>query len=214
MFQFDVITLFPQMFDAVTQCGVTGRGRERGVYKLNLWNPRDFTTNSYRTVDDRPYGGGPGMVMLAEPLAKELNVPVLALSQLSRAVKQCSDKRRGKRRASHGGIRVLGAGGRKIRAGRGKHDLRSARRLDQYVIVRVDCRDADDMWIRGGIQRRRGRPIVAHRGDDDVAAIDQIADHSFQHGILRTDQTDIDDGDLLLAGGVAATLAWLEAAFA
>src|SRR5262245_35258503 len=72
MFQFDVITLFPQMFDAVTQCGVTGRARERGVYHLELWNPRDFTTNSYRTIDDRPYGGGPGMVMLAEPLAKTI----------------------------------------------------------------------------------------------------------------------------------------------
>jgi tRNA (guanine37-N1)-methyltransferase len=70
MFQFDVITLFPQMFDAVTQCGVTGRARERGVYGLTLWNPREFAANSYRTVDDRPYGGGPGMVMMAEPLAK------------------------------------------------------------------------------------------------------------------------------------------------
>jgi tRNA (guanine37-N1)-methyltransferase len=72
MFQFDVVTLFPQMFDAVTQCGVTGRARERGLYVLTLWNPREFATNSYRTVDDRPYGGGPGMVMMAEPLEKTL----------------------------------------------------------------------------------------------------------------------------------------------
>jgi tRNA (guanine37-N1)-methyltransferase len=70
MFQFDVITLFPQMFDAVTQYGITGRARERGLYELALWNPRDFAENSYRTVDDRPYGGGPGMVMMAGPLAK------------------------------------------------------------------------------------------------------------------------------------------------
>jgi len=72
MFQFDVVTLFPQMFDAVTQCGVTGRARERGLYRLELWNPREFAANSYRTVDDRPYGGGPGMVMMAEPLAKTI----------------------------------------------------------------------------------------------------------------------------------------------
>ena len=72
MFQFDVITLFPQMFEAVTQSGVTGRARERGLYRLESWNPRDFTTNSYRTVDDRPYGGGPGMVMMAEPLARTI----------------------------------------------------------------------------------------------------------------------------------------------
>jgi tRNA (guanine37-N1)-methyltransferase len=72
MFQFDVITLFPEMFDAVTGSGVTGRARERKLFELVLWNPRDFAGNSYRTVDDRPYGGGPGMVMMAEPLDKAL----------------------------------------------------------------------------------------------------------------------------------------------
>lgn len=72
MLQFDVVTLFPQMLDAVTEWGVTGRARERGLYQLVAWNPRDFASNAYRTVDDRPYGGGPGMVMMAEPLAKAL----------------------------------------------------------------------------------------------------------------------------------------------
>lgn len=72
MLQFDVITLFPAMFDAVTELGVTGRARERGLYQFVAWNPRDFTTNVHRTVDDRPYGGGPGMVMMAEPLDKAL----------------------------------------------------------------------------------------------------------------------------------------------
>lgn len=70
MLQFDVVTLFPPMFDAITECGVTGRAREKGLYQLVLWNPRDFAANSYRSVDDRPYGGGPGMVMMAEPLKK------------------------------------------------------------------------------------------------------------------------------------------------
>jgi tRNA (guanine37-N1)-methyltransferase len=73
MFQFDVVTLFPEMFDAVTESGVTGRARERKLFELVAWNPRDFAHNSYRTVDDRPYGGGPGMVMMAEPLAKALS---------------------------------------------------------------------------------------------------------------------------------------------
>jgi len=72
MFQFDVVTLFPEMFDAVTESGVTGRARERKLFELVLWNPRSFAANSYRTVDDRPYGGGPGMVMMAEPLEKAL----------------------------------------------------------------------------------------------------------------------------------------------
>ena len=73
MLQFDIITLFPPMFDAVTECGVTGRARDRGLYQLVLWNPRDFAANSHRTVDDRPYGGGPGMVMMAEPLEKAIS---------------------------------------------------------------------------------------------------------------------------------------------
>jgi tRNA (guanine37-N1)-methyltransferase len=73
MLQIDVVTLFPSMFDAVTGCGVTGRARERRLYELVMWNPRDFAGNSYRTVDDRPYGGGPGMVMMAEPLEKALS---------------------------------------------------------------------------------------------------------------------------------------------
>lgn len=67
---FDVITLFPPMFDALTGYGITRRAAEQGRYTLHCWNPRDFTENNYRTVDDRPYGGGPGMVMLAEPLEK------------------------------------------------------------------------------------------------------------------------------------------------
>ncbi len=70
MLQFDVITLFPQMFDAVAEAGVIGRAREKGIYQLVAWNPRDFAQNAYRTVDDRPYGGGPGMVMMPEPLGR------------------------------------------------------------------------------------------------------------------------------------------------
>ncbi len=66
--QFDVITLFPEMFAALTQSGITRRAFEQGKCALSLWNPRDFTSDNHRTVDDRPYGGGPGMVMLAKPL--------------------------------------------------------------------------------------------------------------------------------------------------
>ncbi|HEX7635447.1 MAG TPA: tRNA (guanosine(37)-N1)-methyltransferase TrmD [Noviherbaspirillum sp.] len=66
--QFDVITLFPDMFAAIAQSGITRRAFEQKKCALSLWNPRNFTTDNYRTVDDRPYGGGPGMVMLAKPL--------------------------------------------------------------------------------------------------------------------------------------------------
>jgi tRNA (guanine37-N1)-methyltransferase len=66
--QFDVVSLFPEMFAALTQSGVTRRAFEQQRWGLSTWNPRDFTTDNHRTVDDRPYGGGPGMVMLAKPL--------------------------------------------------------------------------------------------------------------------------------------------------
>jgi tRNA (guanine37-N1)-methyltransferase len=72
MLQIDVVTLFPRMFEAVTASGVTGRALERRLYDLVLWNPRDFAANAYRSVDDRPYGGGPGMVMMPDPLAKAI----------------------------------------------------------------------------------------------------------------------------------------------
>ena len=73
MIRFDVVTLFPEMFAAVTKSGITSRALEAGLWSLRTWNPRDFTTDNYRSVDDRPYGGGPGMVMLAEPLEKALD---------------------------------------------------------------------------------------------------------------------------------------------
>ena len=66
--QFDVVSLFPEMFAALTQSGVTRRAFEQERWGLTVWNPRDFTTDRHRTVDDRPYGGGPGMVMMARPL--------------------------------------------------------------------------------------------------------------------------------------------------
>ena len=73
MIRFHAVTLFPEMFAAVTHSGISGRALATGLWSLGLWNPRDFTTDNYRTVDDRPYGGGPGMVMLAEPLEKALD---------------------------------------------------------------------------------------------------------------------------------------------
>ncbi|MDO6617509.1 MULTISPECIES: tRNA (guanosine(37)-N1)-methyltransferase TrmD [unclassified Shewanella] len=63
-----VVTLFPEMFRAVTDFGVTGRAVKNGLLELQTWNPRDFTHDRHNTVDDRPYGGGPGMLMMVQPL--------------------------------------------------------------------------------------------------------------------------------------------------
>ncbi len=68
-----IVTLFPEMLSAVTEYGVTGRAVNEGLVKVTCFNPRDFTRDRHRTVDDRPYGGGPGMVMTAEPLRAALN---------------------------------------------------------------------------------------------------------------------------------------------
>ncbi|HSH42980.1 MAG TPA: tRNA (guanosine(37)-N1)-methyltransferase TrmD, partial [Arenicellales bacterium] len=64
-----VISIFPAMYAALTGEGVTARAFSAGLMELRLWNPRDFTADIHRRVDDRPYGGGPGMVMMAQPLA-------------------------------------------------------------------------------------------------------------------------------------------------
>ena len=66
----DVVTLFPEMIAQASSFGVTGRAIEKGIVRLALWNPRDYATDKRRTVDDRPYGGGPGMVMMLPPLRK------------------------------------------------------------------------------------------------------------------------------------------------
>lgn len=65
---FGIISLFPEMFQALQQ-GITGRAMKEQILNLAFWNPRDFATDKHKSVDDRPYGGGPGMVMLAEPLS-------------------------------------------------------------------------------------------------------------------------------------------------
>lgn len=68
----DVVTLFPAMVEAASAVGITGRARERGLWSLGCWNPRDYATDAHRTVDDRPYGGGPGMVLMGPPLQAAL----------------------------------------------------------------------------------------------------------------------------------------------
>jgi tRNA (guanine37-N1)-methyltransferase len=94
--RFDVITLFPEAVEAMVKLGVTGRAFEQGHARLQCWNPRDFARDRHNTVDDRPYGGGPGMVMTVEPLgstiraAKAANpgAPVSLLSPQGRTLDQ------------------------------------------------------------------------------------------------------------------------------
>ncbi len=84
--RFDVVTLFPEMITAAASYGVTGRAIERKIVSLSVWNPRDYTHDKHRTVDDRPYGGGPGMVMKYQPLYDAVNGAKQAGSDTAKVV--------------------------------------------------------------------------------------------------------------------------------
>jgi tRNA (guanine37-N1)-methyltransferase len=93
-----VVTLFPDMFTAITGYGISGRAFDKQLLSLECWNPRSFTTDVHQTVDSRPYGGGPGMVMMAEPLRDALHAArtalpkakVIYLSPQGRRLDQCA----------------------------------------------------------------------------------------------------------------------------
>lgn len=112
--RFDVITLFPELFDPFLKVGITRRAYETGQVQVELTNPRDFASGNYRRVDDRPFGGGPGMVMMAEPLEKALlairasrkdQAPVLLFSPIGQTLNHAAVERWS---ASEGAILVCG----------------------------------------------------------------------------------------------------------
>ncbi|MGK0271709.1 MAG: tRNA (guanine37-N1)-methyltransferase [Cocleimonas sp.] len=84
--RFDVITLLPELVESVVQVGVTGRASQRKLIELHCWNPRDFTKDVHRTVDDRPYGGGPGMVMKADCLLETIRAVRAATPEKTKLV--------------------------------------------------------------------------------------------------------------------------------
>jgi tRNA (guanine37-N1)-methyltransferase len=81
-----VITLFPEMFKSITDFGVTGRAVKRGIMELHCWNPRDFAQDKHRTVDDRPYGGGPGMLMMVQPLRDAIHAAKAAAGEGAKVI--------------------------------------------------------------------------------------------------------------------------------
>lgn len=81
-----VITLFPEMFDAITQQGVISRAIKKGTIEFNTWNPREFTHDKHRTVDDRPYGGGPGMLMMVQPLTDAIRAAKQAAGEGAKVI--------------------------------------------------------------------------------------------------------------------------------
>src|SRR3990167_7791484 len=82
---FGIISLFPELFSLLDK-GITGRALKEGLIQVQCWNPRDFTDNKYRNIDDRPYGGGPGMVMMAGPLQNAIAAAKKAAPQIPRVI--------------------------------------------------------------------------------------------------------------------------------
>ncbi len=82
----DVVTLFPDLIEAVKSCGITGKAVKQGLLTVCCWNPREFATDRHRTVDDRPYGGGPGMVMRMEPLATAIRAAKTGIGSATRVL--------------------------------------------------------------------------------------------------------------------------------
>jgi tRNA (guanine37-N1)-methyltransferase len=96
---FGIITLFPEMFSAL-EYGITGRARKDGLIQINCWNPRDFTQNKHRNVDDRPYGGGPGMVMMTQPLQDAIHAAKNAAPHAPRVIHLTPQGKRFNQRAA------------------------------------------------------------------------------------------------------------------
>ena len=107
--RFDVVTLFPEMFAALTASGISRRALERGLWQLECWNPRRWTQDVHRTVDDRPYGGGPGMVMLAQPLEQAIIAAKAARSEAGAVAKVICLSPQG-RRIDQGRVAELASG--------------------------------------------------------------------------------------------------------
>ena len=131
-----VISLFPEMFDAITEYGVTGRAIRNGLIEFHKWNPRDFTHDRHRTVDDRPYGGGPGMLMMVQPLQDAIRA--------ARAAAQKNASLNGSRKAK---VIYLSPQGRKLdQAG-----VRELAQHDQLIFIAGRYEGIDERLIESDI---------------------------------------------------------------
>jgi len=134
--RFDVVTLFPELFEPFLKTGITRRAFEAGLVDVRLTNPRDFATGNYRRVDDRPFGGGPGMVMMGEPLALAVDAirqqrndkaPVVLFSPLGEPLAHTQVQRWSD---SAGGILVCG-----------RYEGVDQRFIDTYVDIQISLGD-------------------------------------------------------------------------
>ena len=123
-----VISLFPEMFSAVTGYGVTGRAIKEGLLEVSVWNPRDFTHDRHRTVDDRPYGGGPGMLMMVQPLVDAIEAAKSDLGQDTPVIYLSPQGQK----LDHKGVQLLSGNDRMILIA-GRYEGIDERVIEKYV---------------------------------------------------------------------------------
>jgi tRNA (guanine37-N1)-methyltransferase len=179
--RFDVVTLFPEMFSALTQWGVTGRACEQSLASVQLWNPRDFCTDARKTVDDRAYGGGPGMVMMAKPLEDTLEGIKVAHQALGlKSGPVCLLAPQGERFSQKIAANILNYGNISLICGR--YEAVDQRLIDRKVDLQLSI---GDFVLSGGeipamaIMDTVIRLIPGALGDGESAAQD-----SFMNGLL------------------------------
>ncbi|QEA38971.1 tRNA (guanosine(37)-N1)-methyltransferase TrmD [Pistricoccus aurantiacus] len=181
-----VVSLFPEMFEAITRYGVTGRAVKQGLLKLEFWNPRDYATDNHRTVDDRPYGGGPGMLMKVETLRQAIHAAreqgeIVSATRPGKARPKVIYLSPQGRRLDQAGVRLLAEGGPLIVVA-GRYEG-----IDERV---VDA-DIDEEWSIGDYVLSGGElpamvmiDALARRVPGVLGHQASAAEDSFNDGLL------------------------------
>lgn len=203
-----VVTLFPEMFEAITRHGVTGRAVRNGLLDVQCWNPREFTRDKHRTVDDRPYGGGPGMLMKVQPLRDAIHAAKQTAGEKTRVIYLSPQGRR----LDHAGAKELAASERLILVA-GRYEGIDERLVETEI---------DEEWSLGDFVLSGGE-LPAMVMIDAVSRLvpgvlghqDSAAEDSFSDGMLDcphyTRPEKLDDmsvPDVLLSGNHEAIRRW------
>jgi tRNA (guanine37-N1)-methyltransferase len=175
--QIQVVTLFPEMLDALLAFGVTGRAVQRGLLQIQGWNPRDYTSDKHRTVDDRPFGGGPGMVMKVQPLSAAIRAARVATGPQARVIFLSPQ---GKRFEQQDAVRLANLAGMVLVAGRYEG-------IDERVIeteVDEELSIGDYVLSGGELPALVVIDAVARLLPGALNDAESAAEDSFMHGLL------------------------------
>lgn len=209
--QFSAITLFPEMFSAVTDYGVVGRAVKAGLIQVNCTNPRDFTQDRHRTVDDRPYGGGPGMLMKIDPLEKAILASKQDSVAQNRPAKVIYLSPQG-RKLDHHLVKELSKE-RHIILLSGRYEGIDQRLIDQQVDLEVSI---GDFVLSGGeLAAMALIDSVTRLLPNALGHVDSAEEDSFEDGLLDhphytrpESYKDLDVPPILLSGDHKAIARW------